>query len=222
MLPKGEIVNMATLDSGFEKAQIRNLETSEIVDCMFRPKELSMSKNNTWNEKDVKEGDLPILEFGGGKPAELKMQLFFDTYEKGEDVRNYTDKVWKLMDVSNDKKRPPRCQFTWGIYLSFKAVIYSLSQQYTLFLPNGMPVRSTLDVSFRQSVDEKKRPSQNPTTVCKPGYRTRQVRQGETLDLIAFEEYGDPNRWRFLADINKLDDPLSLPDGTLLAIAPIE
>jgi hypothetical protein len=218
---------MVTENSGFEKAQILNLDnTEEKVDCMFRPKELSLNKTNTWSEKPVKEGDVPALEFGGGKPAELKMQLFFDTYQTGEDVRKkYTNKVWKLMDVITAKggeKRPPYCQFTWGNYLSFKAVITSISQEFTLFLSNGTPVRSTLNVSFRQSVDEKKKPRQNPTTASKPGYRTRQVMPGETLDWIAFEEYGDPHRWRFLADINNLDDPMSLKEGLVLAIAPLD
>ena len=211
------------LESGFEKAQIVNLDTDEKVDCMFNPKELSLKKTNSWTEEPVKEGDVPTLEFSGGKPIDLKMQLFFDTYyEKGEDVRKHTNKVWKLLDVSKDKKRPPRCQFTWGTYLSFKAVVTSISQTFTLFLSNGTPVRSTLDVSFKQSVDEKKQPRQNPTTISKPGYRTRRVRQGETLDWIAFEEYGDPNRWRFLADVNKLDDPMSLEEGLVLAIAPLD
>ncbi|MEE9400903.1 MAG: hypothetical protein V3V32_02680, partial [Dehalococcoidia bacterium] len=104
---------MVTQQSGFEKAQIENLDTKEKVICMFNPKELSLKKTNTWSEKDVKEGDIPTLEFSGGKPIDLKMQLFFDTYyEKGEDVRKNTNKVWKLLDVSKDKKRPPRCQFT--------------------------------------------------------------------------------------------------------------
>lgn len=213
---------MGTQESGFDKAQIVNLETNEPIDCMFRPKEFSLNKTNSWHEKDVKKANIPTLEFGGGKPVDLKMQLFFDTYETGEDVRKHTDKVWQLMDVSKSKSRPPRCQFKWGNYLSFKAVVTSIGQQFTLFLPNGTPVRSTLDVSFKQSIDEKKRAGQqSPTTITKPGYRTRRVSQGETLDWIAFDEYGDATKWRFLAEVNKLDDPTSLEAGMTLAIPPL-
>jgi len=212
---------MTTQDSGFEKAQIKNLETNAVIDCMFRPKELSLSKTNTWSTEQVKEKDVPKIEFGGGGAEELKMQLFFDTYQTGEDVRHHTNEVWSLMYVTK-KKEPPKCQFTWGKYLSFKAVITSISQQFTLFLSNGTPVRSTLDVSFKQATNEKSPPPQNPTTVSKPGYRTRRVIQGETLDWIAFEEYGDANKWRLIADINKLDDPRSLEEGLVLAIAPLD
>jgi len=207
-------------ESGFEKAQIKNLETNDLVDCMFKPKELSLSKTNTWSGEQVKEKDVPTLEFGGGGAEVLTMQLFFDTYQTGEDVRKYTNKVWNLMYVTTNKK-PPQCQFIWGMFLSFKAYITSINQKFTLFLSDGRPVRSTMDVSFKQATNEKSPPPQNPTTVCKPGYRTRRVMQGETLDWIAFEEYGDANRWRLIADTNKLDDPRSLKEGLVLAIPPL-
>lgn len=208
-------------ESGFEKAQIRNLETKNVVDCMFKPKELSLSKTNTYNPEKVKEKDVPNLEFGGGDNEVLTMQLFFDTYQTGDDVRKYTKHVWNLMYVPEDKKRPPQCQFEWGLFISFKAYITSISQKFTLFLSDGRPVRSTLDVSFKQATNEKSMAAQNPTTVSKPGYRTRRVMQGETLEWIAFEEYGDANRWRFIADTNKLDDPRSLKEGLVLAIPPL-
>ena len=159
----------------------------------------------------------------------LQMDLFFDTYEAGDDVRTkYTNKIWKLMMINKDKKDkghkgwPPLCEFRWGQSWSFKAVITSLSQKFTLFLANGTPVRSTMKVTFQQAVEEGKYPGQNPTTVTKPGYKTRRVKQGETLDWIAFDEYEDSTLWRFLADTNNLDDPMELTAGQVLAIAPIK
>ena len=79
-----------------------------------------------WNKKNVKEGNVPLFEFGGGQAADLTMDLFFDTYEKGEDVRNHTKKIWKLMEVPKDGVEPPQCQFMWGKAWYFKAVIRSL------------------------------------------------------------------------------------------------
>ena len=119
------------------------------------------------------------------------------------------------------KGQPPLCEFRWGKTWSFKAVITSLSQKFTLFLSDGTPVRSTLNVTFQQATEESKYPGQNPTTVTKPGYKTRRVKQGETLDWIAYDEYGDSTLWRFLADTNELENPMKLEAGQLLAIAPI-
>ncbi|MBE0480421.1 MAG: LysM peptidoglycan-binding domain-containing protein [Dehalococcoidia bacterium] len=205
-----------------EQALIVNLITDEKIPCMFRPNEYTLTKTNTWNKKDVKEGNVPKLEFGGGQPINMTMELFFDTYEKGEDVRNHTKKIWKLMQVPKDGLEPPHCQFMWGKSWSFKAVITSINQKFTLFLPDGTPVRSTLNVTFQQAFEDGWYPGQNPTTVSKEGYKTRRVREGETLDLIAHEEYGDASQWRFLADINHLETPKKLKAGQTLVVAPLE
>ena len=212
---------MALQDGGSQAATIVNLGTDEKIGCMFRPKEYSLTKTNTWTKKDVKEGNVPKYDFGGGQPFKLTMELFFDTYEKAQDVRNHTNKIWKLMEVPKDEKEPPRCQFMWGKFWSFKAVITSINQKFTLFLANGTPVRSTLNVTFQQVFEEGKYPSQNPTTYSKPGYKMRRVREGDTLDLIAYQEYGDAAQWRQIADVNHLDSPMKLRAGQMLAIAPI-
>lgn len=213
---------MAGQDGGAQEAVIVNLATEEKIPCMFRPKEYTLKKTNTWNKKNVKEGNVPLFEFGGGQAADLTMELFFDTYEKGDDVRKHTKKIWKLMEVPKDAVEPPQCQFMWGKSWYFKAVISSITQKFTMFLPDGTPVRSTLTVSFEQVCDEGLYPSQNPTTVSKNGYKMRRVREGETLDWIAYSEYGDSLHWRHLADVNRLDNPRRLRPGQMLVIAPIE
>ncbi|MDY6892238.1 MAG: LysM peptidoglycan-binding domain-containing protein [Chloroflexota bacterium] len=213
---------------GLEKAQIKNLDTNETIECMFRPKEYTFAKTNTWQAEMITGKNVPKVEFSGGQAMTLKMELFFDTYETGKDVRKtHTDKIWKLMMINPDNKDkgnkgwPPQCEFRWGQAWSFKAVITNISQKFTLFLPDGTPVRSTMNVTFLQAAEEGQYPGQNPTTVSKPGYKVRKVKQGETLDWIAFDEYGDSNHWRYLADINNLDDPMRLAPGQVLAIAPL-
>ena len=71
-----------------------------------------------------------------------------------------------------------------------------------------------------QASDEGKYPGQNPTTVGKPGYKRRMVKQGDTLDWIAFEEYGDAAMWRLIAETNDLDNPKILRPGQILSISP--
>jgi hypothetical protein len=210
------------------KAIIKNLDSKDPVDtveCMFRPKEYTFSKNNQWSQTLVIGNNVPELNFGGGSGMTLTMDLFFDTYEKGTDVRKHTDKIWKLMMINpdrvvNHKGLPPRCEFSWGETWSFQAVITDISQTFTLFLQKGTPVRSTMKVTFKQAAEEGKYPGQNPTTMSVPGYKTRRVKQSETLDWIAYDEYGDSSQWRFLADANGIEDPLRLEVGHVLAIPP--
>ena len=51
-----------------------------------------------------------------------------------------------------------------------------------------------------------------------PGHRGSIVKPGDTLSGIATREYVDPKAWRFIADINNLDNPKDLRPGQTLLI----
>jgi hypothetical protein len=211
------------------KAVIYNLDTNDSVECMFNPKEYTFTKQNSWKFTDQKGKNLPEPEFQSGQPTSFKIQLFFDTFEKGDDVRSkYTNKIWaltrvveKTKDRKTKKGRPPLCQFQWGSAWSFKAVVTNISQRFTLFRSNGTPVRATLDVTFQQVEDEKAFPFQNPTSGGGEGRKLRVVKEGDRMDWIATTEYGDPTLWRLIAEENSLENPLMLEPGQALAIPPL-
>jgi hypothetical protein len=211
------------------KATITNLDTDESVEVMFNPTEYSFSKSNNWETPRKKGANVPPLEFNGGNPTDLKVQLLFDTYESGEDVRKkYTNALWNLAMVNKQKTdpktkkgQPPKCEFRWGAMWSFKAVVAQINQKFTLFLPDGTPVRATLDVTFRQIEDEGLYPKQNPTSGGVPGHRTHTMKEGETLDWIASQEYGAAAYWRYIAEINGIDNPFHLKPGTVLQLPPL-
>jgi nucleoid-associated protein YgaU len=220
------------------KAEIENQDTNEKVICMFNPKEYSFSKTNNWKESDAKGQNVSKLEFSGGAPATLSLQLLFDTNEmhhhlnidmsKGRDVRKYTEGLWNMMKINENKinpdtkkGEPPKCRFMWGNLWSFTAVITSISQKFTLFASDGTPLRAVVDVSFKQLVDEGQYPRQNPTSGGNPGEHLRTIREGDTLPYIAYEEYGDPTVWRHLATTNGIADPRRLRPGDLLMITPL-
>jgi nucleoid-associated protein YgaU len=47
------------------------------------------------------------------------------------------------------------------------------------------------------------------------------IKQGETLDFIAAEEYGEARHWRYIAATNNINDPLRLRPGTVLSLPPL-
>lgn len=217
--------------SGLVKAEIVSVESGERVKCLFNPKEYTFSKQNNWKDQQTGK-NVPQIEFGGGQPASLQMELFFDTYAQfkstgsPKDVRKeYTDKIWKLMivdpkltDAKNQKGRPPKVIFQWGQTWLFKAVIASITQKFTMFIHDGTPVRATLNVNFRQIEDEGALAKQNPTSGGTGGERLWTVNEGDTLGWIAHKEYGDATRWRQIADANRLTRVRRLPTGLVLVI----
>jgi nucleoid-associated protein YgaU len=108
--------------------------------------------------------------------------------------------------------------------LTFNAVCEQLSVQYTLFKPNGVPIRALVKLQLTQ-VEEAKGATtggaakrQNPTTMGIAGLRSTVVRDGDSLPSIAYREYGDATTWRTIAEANGIDDPLALKRGTVLSI----
>lgn len=216
-------------DASFAEATIKNLTDGEEVKCLFRPKEYTFKKTNKWTPGKVVGLTMKPPKFTGGDPMTLDMELFFDTYEAKTDVRKSTDGLWRMMKTTESKKdgdtkrsEPPHVEFRWGQSWSFKAVITAIQQKFTLFLPDGTPVRSTVQISFLQAEEDGKYPGQNPTSGGREGYAVHIVKEGESIDWIAFTEYGTSTAWRHLAAANSLDEPDSLRPGQRLLIVPMD
>lgn len=207
----------------------------DTIPCMFRPTEISISKSARWggdseggaNEKTggtISRLNVPEKHFSGGDAAKLTLNLFFDTTDTGDDVRGITDQLFTLVMIDTDtvKTSPtaPYCRFKWGTITSFMSMVTSVSVKYTLFLPDGTPVRAEASLSLEQAWDATKLTSQNPTSFS-DARKLRVVIEGETLDWIAHQEYGDPAQWRHIAQVNNLMNPKDLRSGQLLKLTPL-
>lgn len=208
------------------KATITNMYSKEKVQCLFNPTEYTIAKTNNWQAKPVVGKNVPKMDFTGGGARSMTVELMFDVFEDPlGDVRQYTDKLFKLClidpsqkNAKTKKARPPFILFEWGDNWQFKAAITSLSIRFTLFRHNGVPVRALANMTLMEAVDENEKPGTNPTSYSDNGMKRRMVKPRDTLAGIAYEEYGSSAKWRAIADANQIDDPLSLQPGQILAI----
>jgi hypothetical protein len=205
------------------------------VPFLFNPGEITVARQNDWKTPDSrKHSSSKSLEFGGGQPLQITLQLFFDTYEihsprqlqgRAPDVREYTDRLQEMMQPQDrlgpDKGGwPPQVELVWGNLQRgwrFPCYITSMTQKFLLFTPDGVPVRATVDLTLK-SDHTSTFPKQNPTSGGEGDERVRLVKPGERLDLIAYEEYGDSTLWRLIADANGLASLRDLRAGQRLAI----
>lgn len=189
------------------------------VVALFNPKEYAISKSVPWNPQTSAGLDAPEMQFTTGQGESLDFELFFDTYEAGSNVRDYTQKLHLLAMIDADLHRPPQVMVSWG-KLSFQGVIESVNHRFTMFLDDGTPVRATCKVTIRESrsasLQEQQRPKQSPDHA-----RLHAVRRGETLQSIAAFAYDDAAEWRRIADANSIDDPFNVEPGRRLIIPPI-
>ena len=66
---------------------------TENVQVMFNPGEYTLDTNNSYSWKTVPGLSMPIAQFVSGGTTTLSMDFYFDTYEKGTDVRLLTKKI---------------------------------------------------------------------------------------------------------------------------------
>jgi nucleoid-associated protein YgaU len=203
----------------------------------YNPTELMFEKQMAFAEITIPGLDAPLQQFVRGQAEKLSIELFFDTTEAGmglgaTSVTSLTDKVFQLARIDPDLHAPPIVTFIWNHHLagdsldvrlggqnrdSFKGVIESIRQKFTLFSPEGIPLRATVNVVLREyrTLDE-----QLTQLNLKSPDRTRShtVRGGETLSAIATEEWQRPEEWRRIADENAIEDPRRLHPGAFLDI----
>lgn len=195
-------------------------EEGNKIEAMFNPKQYVFTKSANWKEHNIQGLDAPTMEFTSGEPYKLHFELFFDRYEEGKSIREFTDPLEKLSLVDPEKHRPLTALLTWGKGLAFKCVLASFSLRFTLFLDDGTPVRGIMDTVWTEFS-----PAEEQMKAC-PRHsadhtKRRVIKQGDTLSWIAGKEYDDPAKWRVIADANGIDDPLTLQPGTELVIPPI-
>ena len=95
-----------------------------------------------------------------------------------------------------------------------------MSIRFVMFRPNGEPSRALVDLELTQS--EQAQPGQNPTTRAIAGLKVHTVRDGDSLQSVAYQNYGDATRWRTIAEANGIDNPMALRRGTQLSIPTLE
>ena len=202
-----------------------------VIPVQFNPAEYTLTKAAQIAEIAIPGIDSPILQFVRGQTQTLAMELFFDTTQLGMgmapalDVRVLTEPVYQLCQIQSNTHAPPRIRFIWGAGLSFRAIVDSVQQKFTLFNPLGIPLRATLTVSFKeyQTLEEQLAKLNLQSADHR---KKRLIKKKETLALIAYREYGDPSQWRRIyeepANAEVISNPRKLTPGTEITVPAIE
>jgi len=210
-----------------EKAVLTNTVSGARIPVQFNPEEYTLNREINYAQAAIPGLSAPILQFVNGNLQTLQMELFLDSYEQHKagsktlnaaqsDVRVLVRQVTDLMAIEPSTHAPPVVLFTWGS-LAFTCVLASCSQRFTMFLPDGIPVRARLTVSFHEyrNVDLEAREVKRETSDFS---KRHVVSQGETLSSIAGTEYGDPRLWRVIAIANRLQHARQLAPGLKLLL----
>ena len=190
------------------------------VTVQFNPEKLTVNhttsgtpgKGSTSNSRNNEGNPAQVTGFNTG----LSMDLLFDTSQSGEDVRNKTLAISKMMQVPN-KNASPNVQFSWGTFV-FRGIIQSMDETIDLFSERGVPLRAT--VALRMSgVDlEPQKPGASGGFGIGVSVGTTPLtltQAGDTLQSLTGRA-GISGSWKGVASANNIDNPRQMDPGTVL------
>lgn len=168
------------------------------------------------------------------EPEQLRLEFVLDgtkTMEGyGGDNKDYISK--KVHDQLDDlmkcvynfdgKIHRPRFLIVhWGSEMDFKCVLSNLDLNYTLFEPDGSPLRVKVNATFlahksREQLLAESRASSPDLT------HYRKVNQGDRLDLLSNEIYNDPKYLMQLGKVNNLVTIRRIKAGSDLYFPPFD
>ncbi|HEX5736455.1 MAG TPA: LysM peptidoglycan-binding domain-containing protein [Blastocatellia bacterium] len=214
------ITPVTAAGQGLVRAYLEILEPKvddPIIPLRFNPTEYQIQKSNNFAEIAIPGLESPPIQFIRGSSEKLSAELLVDTSDTLEDVRErYVNNLRNLLNIKDELHAPPIIRFTWDTQV-FLGVLESLNITYTLFTPDGVPLRARLSVSLKEyrpvKIQVKERPKSSPDFE-----KTYVVRRGDTLSSIASAIYRDSGLWREIARANDIQDPRGLAPGRVLTI----
>lgn len=190
---------------------------------MLNPDSLKMQRSIEYNTQQVPNTSAPSQKYKATPSDQLSFDIVIDC--TGVVDANRTDmdieikKLETIIYTYNGKiHRPNYVKLQWGQNLSFNCVLTSFNISYTLFKPNGNPLRAKISMAFCQYISpttvEKLEKKQSPdvshiVTVVKGVTLPHLCQEVWNQDLyyIQVAKYNDLNKFRKLRGGEKLIFP---------------
>jgi nucleoid-associated protein YgaU len=156
-------------------------------------------------------GDVPLV---GAIASALSSS---QPYVVMDEIKRFNSLVY---NYSGDIHRPRQLQLAWGS-LVFNCVLSTLSYRFTLFKQDGTPLRAVASCAFCESVPDAVRVRKD--NASSPDLtHIRDIQDGDTLPLLAYQIYGNANLYLEVARANKLIDFRRLRSATRLQFPPVD
>ncbi len=124
-----------------------------------------------------------------------------------------------VYDYEGEIHRPRKLLLVWGT-LEFPCALTELGYQFTLFKSDGTPLRAVAKAKFREAESDAQRELRENNSSPDLTH-LREVREGDSLPLVAYRVYGDAALYLEVARVNKLVAFRRLAAGTRLSLPPV-
>ena len=158
-------------------------------------------------------------------PEELKIEFVLDGTKTMEGYvdkyisKEVSDQIREFNDCVQYEGKIHRPRFLivrWGSEVNFHCVLSHMEINYSLFKPNGDPLRAKITATFIKYETEA-RYFRSQIRISSPDLTHQRVsREGDRLDLMSYDIYDDSGFFLQVARVNDLTSPRNLKAGIAL------
>jgi len=191
--------------------------------AMFNPEQWSNKDEFKYHDPQEPGSPEAPQRFHYVSPKELAFELVFDgTGASGEkkEVTAELQSLSRTVGFNGKEHRPNKLFIIWG-YFIFQGVVESMETTYTLFRPNGTPLRAKVQLKFRHDTDPVTRVL-DANLQSADLTHSRIVLEGQKLDQLCQEIYESPRFQMEVAGANGLTTFRTDLTGARLVFPPIE
>lgn len=192
---------------------------------MINPESLKIDRAVKYSDKQALNSSAPSQKYESTQGSAMNIDLVIDCTGIVDDTRtdlpSEIKKLQKVVYEYNGKiHRPNYVRIIWGKDFSFDGVLTSFNTTYTLFKPNGTPLRAKVAIAFnaykaREAVAQKDDRSSPDMT------HMLEVVEGDSLPQLSEKIWGDPSLSIKAARFNGLNKFRKLKAGSTLIFPPL-
>lgn len=193
-------------------------------DVMFNPSTYAKKYEVEYHARQGAGDTASPQVYGRIKPQEYTFELMFDGTGAATEPADVETVIEAFLSVAGkydgEIHRPMYLKLSWGTLLS-KCVLKSAEITYTLFKPDGRPLRAKVRATFSENVEDTLRVAE--ARASSPDLtHLHVVAAGEHLSLLCHRYYGDASRYLQVAAFNRLSNWRRLEIGAQLRFPPIK
>lgn len=205
------------------------VDTGTVFESMLNPSSYSHARSIAYNKKKVLGQMGSDTKFCGIEPEKVNFDFLIDgtgvvkQLNAGNEPLDVKTQVKQLTDVvytyDGNNHEPNHVRILWG-RLIFFGRLESMSLEYTLFKPNGVPLRAKVKLAFAgfmSKEEEALRANKSSPDLS----HLIEVRAGDTLPMLCYRVYKDSSYYLEIAEINNLSNFRELKPGSKLHFPPL-
>lgn len=216
---------------GFESPE-ENEQQGEVVreyQAMFNPESFAVNNAFKYDESQAESDTGAEFKFQNIAPREFSFDFVVDSTGASGTKLDIEEEVEKFKNATGFKeaagfvgkeRRSFYLTITWGSF-NIRCITKTIDVKYTLFRPDGTPIRATISATFGEYKTPLQQARENPESILNLT-QVRDVLDQDNLTNLAKKLYGDGKKYIDIAKANGIDNLKELVSGDRLEFPPVD